>query len=145
MSQAYLDTGFALKRYVEEPNSAAATFALQPYSPPLLLTDILELEVINALHGKVFRREMTEAARDQCLADFQVDITAGFWKRRTLGPASLRLRVLDIAARHTPTLGTRTLDLIHVACALELGCTDFLSFDNRQRLAAQAEGLNVVP
>jgi predicted nucleic acid-binding protein len=145
MSTPYLDTGFALKRYVQEPNSAAARAALLPYTPPLPLTDILEIEIVNALHGKVFRREMTEPERDLCLADFQADITAGFWERRTLGPASLRLRVIAIAARHTPTLGTRTLDLIHVACALELGCTDFLSFDNRQRLAAQAEGLNVVP
>jgi len=52
---------------------------------------------------------------------------------------------VNLSTRHTPTLGTRTLDLLHVAAALELGCTDFLSFDNRQRQAAQAEGLNVLP
>ncbi|MFZ4594897.1 MAG: type II toxin-antitoxin system VapC family toxin [Verrucomicrobiaceae bacterium] len=145
MSTPYLDTGFALKRYVQEPNSPAASTALLPYTPPLPLTDTLEMELVNALHGKVHRRELTEAERDLCLASFEADIVAGFWQRVTLGPSSLRNRVVNLSTRHTPTLGTRTLDLLHVAAALELGCTDFLSFDNRQRQAAQAEGLNVLP
>jgi hypothetical protein len=133
MSTPYLDTGFALKRYVQEPNSPIASATLLPYSPPLLLTDLLEMEMVNALHGKVNRREMTGAERDQRLADFQADIAAGFWERRTLGAASLRDRVVALSAKLTPTLGTRTLDLWHIAAALELGCTDFLSFDTRQR------------
>jgi hypothetical protein len=145
MSTPYLDTGFALKRYVQEPNSPTASATLLAYSPPLLLTDLLEMEIVNALHGKVNRREMTEAERDQRLADFQADIAAGFWERRTLGAASLRNRVVTLSAKLTPALGTRTLDLWHVAAALELGCTDFLSFDKKQRLAAEAEGLNVLP
>jgi predicted nucleic acid-binding protein len=145
MSAPYLDTGFALKRYVQEPNSPAAKAALLACTPPLLLTDILEMELVNALHGKVHRREMTEAERDQCLADFQADIGAGFWQRITISPTSLRQRVCALSAKHTATLGTRTLDLLHVAAALEFGCTDFLSFDHRQRQAAQAEGLVVVP
>lgn len=145
MSTPYLDTGFALKRYVQEPNSPTARAALLAYAPPLVLTDILEMELVNALHGKVHRREMSEAERDQCLADFHADITAGFWERQALGPASLRNRVVTLSSKLTPTLGTRTLDLWHVAAALELGCTDFLSFDRRQRDAALAEGLNVIP
>ncbi len=145
MSVPYLDTGLALKRYVRESNSAVAKEVLLNYTPPLLLTDVLEMELVNALHGKVHRREMSEAERDQCLTNFQADIAAGFWQRAALGPVSLRNRAMTLAARHTPTLGTRTLDLLHVAAALELGCTDFLSFDHRQRQAAQAEGLNVLP
>lgn len=145
MSAPYLDTGFALKRYVQEPNSPAAKAALLPFSPPLPLTDTLEMELVNALHGKVHRREMSEAERDQCLASFEADIVAGFWQRCALNAQALRQRVVALSTKHTPTLGTRTLDLLHVAAALELGCTDFLSFDHRQRQAAQAEGLNVLP
>jgi predicted nucleic acid-binding protein len=145
MSTPYLETGFALKRYVQEPNSALAREALLPYSPPLPLTQVLEMEIVNALHGKVHRREMTKEVRDQCLADFYADVLSGFWQRCTLSASNLCQRVLALAGKHTPTLGTRTLDLMHVAAALELGCTDFLSFDQRQRQAAQAEGLKVCP
>jgi predicted nucleic acid-binding protein len=39
----------------------------------------------------------------------------------------------------------RSLDLLHVATALEIGAMEFLSFDDRQRRTARAEGLNVLP
>ncbi len=124
----------------EQPSSATRL----RYAPPLCLTDILEMEIVNALHGKVFRHEMTESERDQCLAAFHADVAAGFWQRVTIGPTSLRNRVIAIASRRTATHGCRTLDILHVAAALELGCVDFLSFDHRQRSVALAEGLNIV-
>jgi predicted nucleic acid-binding protein len=39
----------------------------------------------------------------------------------------------------------RSLDLLHVALALELGTSEFLTFDDRQRQAASAEGFKVIP
>jgi hypothetical protein len=37
------------------------------------------------------------------------------------------------------------MDILHLAFALRLGATDFLSFDKNQRRMAQAEGLAVAP
>jgi hypothetical protein len=47
--------------------------------------------------------------------------------------------------RKSASLGTRSLDLMHVAAAMLLEATAFLSFDDRQRKAAAAEGLGVFP
>ncbi|MGA2250711.1 hypothetical protein [Terracidiphilus sp.] len=44
-----------------------------------------------------------------------------------------------------PTLGVRTLDSLHVACALELGARSFWTFDERQERLAIAAGLNTNP
>jgi predicted nucleic acid-binding protein len=145
MSSPYLDTGFALKLYVQEPNSSVVTAILRGYSPPLFLTDLLEMELVNALNGKVNRRELTESERDQSLLDFRHDVASGFWERPALRTANLRSRVVALSEKLTPALGTRTLDLWHLAAALELGCTDFLSFDKKQRIAAAAEGMTVLP
>jgi predicted nucleic acid-binding protein len=41
-------------------------------------------------------------------------------------------------------LGTRTLDVLHVASALELGRRQFLTFDLRQQELAVATGLKLV-
>ena len=41
--------------------------------------------------------------------------------------------------------GQRTIDLLHVAIALEAKATTFLSFDNRQRKLAKAAGLEFKP
>ena len=53
---------------------------------------------------------------------------------------------LDAGApsRH-PQIGTRSLDLMHVAAAMILEAGLFLSFDERQRKAAEAEGLRTEP
>lgn len=49
---------------------------------------------------------------------------------------------IDLARRHGPALGVRTLDSLHVACALELKAERFWTFDERQARLAEAVGLN---
>ena len=60
-------------------------------------------------------------------------------------PSSALETAIDLARRHGPTLGNRTLDSIHVACALELGAGRFWTFDERQARLAEAAGLNTGP
>jgi predicted nucleic acid-binding protein len=50
----------------------------------------------------------------------------------------------ELSQRHTPKLGTRSLDVLHVACALELKLRHFLTFDTLQQQLAKAEGLRPV-
>jgi len=47
----------------------------------------------------------------------------------------------DLARRHGPMLGVRTLGSLHVACALELKAERFWTFDERQAKLAKAQGL----
>ena len=44
----------------------------------------------------------------------------------------------DLARRYGPKLGIRTLDSLHVACALELKAERFWTFDERQAKLAKA-------
>jgi len=54
-------------------------------------------------------------------------------------------RADDLSKRHTITDGHRSLDILHVATALQLEAEVFLTFDERQRKLAHAEGLKVKP
>ena len=49
---------------------------------------------------------------------------------------------VELARRFGPTLGVRTLDTLHVACALELKAQKFWTFDDRQARLAEAVGLD---
>ncbi len=49
-----------------------------------------------------------------------------------------------LISRWTARLGTRTLDILHVAAALTLRADAFHTFDERQRKLAKAAGLRVV-
>jgi predicted nucleic acid-binding protein len=47
----------------------------------------------------------------------------------------------DLGRRYGPKLGMRTLDTLHVACALKLKADSFWTFDERQMKLAKAMGL----
>ncbi len=53
-------------------------------------------------------------------------------------------RAGELSRQHTRALGTRSLDVLHVASALELGLRRFVSFDGRQQKLARPAGLKVV-
>jgi len=47
----------------------------------------------------------------------------------------------ELGRRWGSKIGIRTLDSLHVACALELKADQFWTFDERQSKLAKAEGL----
>jgi predicted nucleic acid-binding protein len=46
--------------------------------------------------------------------------------------------------KHTRSIGCRSLDILHVASALELEIRHFATFDTRQQQLARAAGLRVI-
>ena len=142
---AYADTGFFVSLYKEETTSARAAALMAKQTASVRLSQLGELEFRNALHLAVFRGELTagDAAVMQKL--FQEDVANGIFTITPVPATTLFAKALELADRHSAGLGTRSLDLMHVAAALLLKAETFLSFDERQRKAAKAEGLKVKP
>ena len=63
------------------------------------------------------------------------DSYIGLW-HRILRPAE------SLAEYHTPFVGSRSLDIIHVAAASVLGIAEFCTFDSRQSDLARRVGLS---
>lgn len=53
-------------------------------------------------------------------------------------------RATELSRLHTPVVGTRTLDVLHVASAVELGCRTLITYDERQAALARAVKLRVL-
>lgn len=142
---AYADTGFLVTLYKEEATSASAASLMAGQTAGVRLSQLGELEFRNALHLAMFRGELTtnDAAPMQSL--FQEDVANGIFIITPVPASTLFAKAMELADRHSAGLGTRSLDLLHVAAALLLKADTFLSFDERQRKAAKAEGLNVKP
>jgi predicted nucleic acid-binding protein len=142
---AYADSSLLLKLYLREPDSPAALAAVGQINAALWFTPLHRLEITNAIRrnaasGKV---RLPQAVRAMRL--LRQDLRQG---RYTLAKPSWEAvfrRAHRLSAKHARTVQVRSLDLLHVAAALEVGATDFLSFDDRQRRTAAAEGLNVMP
>jgi predicted nucleic acid-binding protein len=71
---------------------------------------------------------------------FEGDLKHGLWLACDMPEHAFEL-CAELGRRHGPKLGIRTLDSLHVACALELKAERFWTFDERQAKLAKAEGL----
>ena len=140
----YLDTSFVVSLYSPDANSAAAARIQQTTTDTLLLSTLGELETLNALRLRVFRKEISTALAEASRNLFEGDLRDGVFQLRPL-PESAFERARKLSKQSTAQLGTRTADLLHVAAALEFGATGFFSFDLQQRKMAQTAGLKLFP
>ncbi|MGH9323652.1 MAG: PIN domain-containing protein [Vicinamibacteria bacterium] len=98
----------------------------------------------NALQLKRFRREATAKVVDETVRVIDEDIAGGVLSRPELNWFDVFRRAGKLAREHSSAIGCRSLDLLHVASALVLEVTSFLTFDDRQAKLARAAGLDNV-
>ena len=140
---AYADTSFLASLYVPDVNSVETARRMQRLSLPVLITPLGELELMNAVQSRLFRKEVRSAEARAALAAFRSDLRSRVFAIRSL-PEGVFTRAAQLASRWTSRLGTRSLDIIHVAAAIALHADAFHTFDDRQRRLAKAAGLVVV-
>ena len=133
MNLAYADTSVIVKSYLDEPGSTEADSVLRGLGAPLAYTPLHEVEVPNAFYLKRFRGEINLDQERAMLEALRGDLRKVFVRAAVLGE------------KYSPHAGSRSLDLLHVAAALECGSADLVSYDQRQRKVAAEEGLRVRP
>jgi len=143
MVSAFFDSSVLVAFYLAEPHSAAARRAVTG-EPPAPFTALHRLEVRNALRLQVGRERITREESDAVLRLLDDDLAAGRLAQIPVDLYAVFERAEALSARHTARLLSRSLDILHVAAALELGCTRFVSFDSRQVKLAAAAGLRAV-
>jgi predicted nucleic acid-binding protein len=141
---SYADTSFLLSAYLWDSNSNIATTHLKEASLPVFLTPFGEFELVNAISLRVFRREIPVAEARDARSHVLRGIDNGVLLRKPIENATYE-RAEEIARRRTPHLGTRALDILHVASAPVLRANTFYTFDRNQGLLAKAEGLSISP
>jgi predicted nucleic acid-binding protein len=137
----YADTSFFVSLYLTDRHTREAERRM--VSKPLLwLSPLHRAEWVHAIEQHIFQRQMSPREAQRVHAAFERDRMAGLWAEVALPDAAFDL-CAQLARRHVARLGTRTLDTLHVACALELQAKQFWTFDHRQARLARAEGLNL--
>ena len=106
------------------------------------MTALGELEFINALQLRVFRRELNATESREAALVFRQDLDSGVFLLKPL-TAVVFERAKQLSGKRTSSLGTRSLDLLHVASALVLEADQLLTFDRSQWKLAKAENLSV--
>jgi len=139
----YLDTSALVKLYVLEAGSEFVQSCLSEQDDPLPVWELQEAELANALHLKVFRNEWTEAEAELQIEHFHSRKQRGLYVFPEIDRVEL-IREFHRLSRETPRTGCRTMDILHVACALQVPSCRFLTFDGRQGKLARLAGLAMI-
>lgn len=128
----YVDSSALLKRYVDEHDSDAAV-GLMASDPVLVTSRLTEVEVRRNLTRLLEGSALTTSRRQ-----FGADLDA-------FALVALDAVTCNEASRIAEQTLCRSLDALHLACALRAGAsTTVLTFDLRQAQVARTLGLSVV-
>jgi predicted nucleic acid-binding protein len=139
----YADTSLLVSLYLADANTPAALAAVTALARPLILTTWQQFEMENALQLRLFRRESSRADLAEAEERLHADFAAGAVLSFPLPLPPMLAQARKLTASHSALFGTRAFDVFHVATALHLKASAFLSFDNRQLTLARAVGLSV--
>jgi uncharacterized protein len=137
---AYFDSSVLLKRYVREKGTDRALALMQRHL--IISAALAPLEMRSALRRLVFEGGLPAKAFNAMLKRIQTE-------RQKWDLVAISTEIVDSAERLTVDLNIRSLDAIHLACAV--ACQSrlsrdlpFVTADVRQRDAARSLALETV-
>lgn len=134
-------TSFLFSLYGSDAHSPKAVAWVSRNTRALYLNSLIQFEFGNALRFSEFRGAIPSGASAQYWAGFEAAVAQG----RLIVATSNLADVVDEAKRlssiRTLTGGYRGFDILHVASALKMKATHFLTFDGNQKKLAESEGL----
>lgn len=139
---AYLDTSFLVSLYTVDANTSDAARTMKGSKAIHIVSTLGELEAMNALELRVFRKEITPAQGRLAAGALEKAMREGVFRLRPVTEQAFE-RARDLSRRNAARLGTRTADLLHVAAALTLGAEYLYTFDLQQRKLAQRARLKL--
>jgi hypothetical protein len=140
----YVDPSALRSMYLHDDRSPRFCSWRKRVGGSLPITRFGRAELVNSLHLAVHRGLVEAGDAAVAAGDLDADLQEG---RLTLVDALWR-RTLDLtavlSAQHTARVGTRSLDVLHIASALVLEMTWFASYDDRQLELARRTGLKTL-
>lgn len=142
---AYGDSSFFVSLYRKDRNAPAAKRFMDKRTETIGFSPLNRIELRNALRNLSARGEISEQERRTAFRQMEEDLDDGFLLHVPVNWTQTLRRADHLSEHQATSEGQRTIDLLHVAIALECRAVTFLSFDQRQRKLAAAAGLRVKP
>jgi hypothetical protein len=137
------DTSFLFSLYGSDAHSLKAVAWAAKNTRALFLNSLTHFEFGNALRFSEFRKAIPPGTATHYWAGFETAIAQGRLIVATSNLADVMDEAKRISSTRTLTGGYRGFDILHVASALKMKATHFLTFDGNQKKLAEAEGLLV--
>ncbi|HEV2330941.1 MAG TPA: type II toxin-antitoxin system VapC family toxin [Verrucomicrobiae bacterium] len=143
-NEVYVDPSALSRLYIHQVGSREMAAWRARVRGALPVTHDGRTEVINGICRVAFLGQLDKSGMANALADLSADFAAGHLSQADILWRAALNRAAELSQTHTPKLGTRSLDVLHVACAVELKSRYFLTFDIRQQQLAAVVGLKII-
>jgi predicted nucleic acid-binding protein len=150
----YADSSFIVRLVTSDFGSEPVVAEFRRLGrPQLVYSSFLSLEVTNALNLQILARRASSRRRDRSAQLAQLSAAssrlARMVERKSLLHATCDWEeclgvAKDLSNKHTPVVGTRALDLLHLASAIVLKTELFLTCDKKQARVAKMAGREMV-
>jgi len=90
-----------------------------------------------------FRAEITQDESRLIMLRFEEHEKSGVYYRPQLDWTAIFIHAIDLSKKHSAGIGSRSLDILHVASALSISADRFLTLDGRQTRLAALAGLKI--
>lgn len=145
--KAYPDTSFLCAIYRTQDNSPQAIAWRAAMDEPLHVTRLLLWEFRQSARFHAFRHSHNRRVgyplheAEKMISDLQDDIANGLVISIEPDLTDILFTAERLSKSRTASGGHRSFDILHVATALTLGATEFLTFDTNQAALASSEGM----
>lgn len=143
------DTSFLCSVYRTQIHSPRADAFMEQRTGAIPVSGFLLLEFRQSvrlqvwLHGQDRTKGFSKHEATRMLADLEADLRGKIFEIVPADWAAVHQLAEGLSARRTEAKGHRLADILHVATALHLGVTEFLTFDPNQKRLAESENLTV--
>lgn len=141
--KSYVDSGILIKLYVREHNSAETISVLGQFKT-LDLNQLQELEIRNTFRVLEGRTLISSFQRASSEHELEEDLVKGRLKRSHPDWEQVFLEAVNLSRLYSANTLARSLDLLHVAVAIQSGVDLFVTGDKRQYSVAMQAGLHVL-
>lgn len=142
--KVYFDTSALIKLYYPEPESEKLSKWIFDSGISISISPFHAVEFSNAFALKYFRNEIAEVQFNMVMDCLEQDKEAGVLIESVPNFSQVLSFAARLSRQYTRSIGCRSLDIIHVASALVGEYRRLLSYDNRQKELAAANGLEVI-
>lgn len=138
----YLDTSALVKLYIAESGSEWVQKKCEA-ADLLLMSPLQETELKNAILASAGRGIISQDSMRKTLEALKADLQNNCYLRTQPDWPLVWRRANQIAEAHTPTILSRTLDILHVAIAEATETDLMITGDERQFSLGQGIGLSM--
>jgi len=145
MTEAYADSSFLVSLYRRDEHETKAKKLVLRANFVISVSPLNRIELRNALRNAQAYRQIDEYEQRAAFRQIENGFAMGLLIHLPVEWTNVFRRADELSEMYSTRHGQRTIDLLHVATALEARANTFLSFDIRQRKLAKAAGLKVMP